>query len=333
MSFDKVLNDWKKKIIKPLYWFEGEEAYFIDQLIHYAEHHLLSDAEKEFNQTIFYGRDADWASIVNACRRYPMFSEKQVVILKEAQHMRDIEKLDSYVENPLTSTIFIVAYKEKNIDGRKKFGKLLKQKAEFISFKKLYDNQLPEWTMTMVKSKGYEITQQALRVVIDHIGNDLCRIENEIEKVWLNLGASHIIDVDAVEKYIGISKEFNVFELQDAIGKKEMPKAIRIIQYFSSNPKAAPIQQVLPSLYGYFSKIYALHSLSSVNEKMAATALGVNPFFVKDYLIAYKNYNLASVEKILLLLNHYNLRSVGVQDAGTEDAELLKELVIKMMYN
>lgn len=333
MSVDKVINDWKKKQLKPLYWFEGEEAYFIDQLINYAEHNILTDSEKEFNQTIFYGKDAEWPSIVNACRRYPMFSERQVVILKEAQHMRDVEKLEQYIENPLASTIFIVGYKEKNIDGRKKFGKLLKQKAEFLSFKKLYDNQLPEWTMTMVKSKGYEITQQALRLIIDHLGNDLNRIENEVEKVWLNLGASHIIDEDAIEKYIGISKEFNVFELQDAVGKKELSKAIRIIQYFASNPKAAPIQLVLPSLYGFFSKVYSLHSIQGLNEKSAATALGVSPFFVKDYLVAYKNYSMASLEKILLLLNHYNLRSVGVNDVGTDDAELLKELVVKMMYN
>lgn len=333
MSVDKVINDWKKKQLKPLYWFEGEEAYFIDQLINYAEHNILTDSEKEFNQTIFYGKDAEWPSIVNACRRYPMFSERQVVILKEAQHMRDVEKLEQYIENPLASTIFIVGYKEKNIDGRKKFGKLLKQKAEFLSFKKLYDNQLPEWTMTMVKSKGYEITQQALRLIIDHLGNDLNRIENEVEKVWLNLGASHIIDEDAIEKYIGISKEFNVFELQDAVGKKELSKAIRIIQYFASNPKAASIQLVLSSLYSFFSKVYSLHSIQGLNEKSAATALGINPFFVKDYLVAYKNYSMASLEKILLLLNHYNLRSVGVNDVGTDDAELLKELVVKMMYN
>lgn len=333
MSVDKVINDWKKKQLKPLYWFEGEEAYFIDQLINYAEHNILTDSEKEFNQTIFYGKDAEWPSIVNACRRYPMFSERQVVILKEAQHMRDVEKLEQYIENPLSSTIFIVGYKEKNIDGRKKFGKLLKQKAEFLSFKKLYDNQLPEWTMTMVKSKGYEITQQALRLIIDHLGNDLNRIENEVEKVWLNLGASHIIDEDAIEKYIGISKEFNVFELQDAVGKKELSKAIRIIQYFASNPKAASIQLVLSSLYSFFSKVYSLHSIQGLNEKSAATALGINPFFVKGYLVAYKNYSMASLEKILLLLNHYNLRSVGVNDVGTDDAELLKELVVKMMYN
>lgn len=333
MSIEKIINEWKEKQTKPLYWFEGEESFFIDQLINYAEHYILTDAEKEFNQTIFYGKDAEWTTIINACRRYPMFSEKQVVILKEAQHMRDVEKLEQYIENPLPSTILLIGFKEKSIDGRKKFGRLLKQKAEFLSFKKLYDNQLPEWTMTMVKSKGYDITQQAVRLIIDHLGNDLSRIENEVEKVWLNLGASHIIDEDAIEKYIGISKEFNVFELQDAVGKKDFSKAIRIIQFFASNPKAAPIQLVLPSLYGFFSKVYSLHSIQGLNEKSAATALGVSPFFVKDYLVAYKNYSMASLEKILLLLHQYNLRSVGVNDVGTDDAELLKELAMKIMYN
>ncbi len=331
MSAEKIIADWKKGNFKPIYWLEGEEPYHIDKVIEYAEHKILSESEASFNLTVFYGRDADWASVVNACRRYPMFAERQVVLLKEAQQMKDIEKLEGYIDNPLTSTVFVVSYKDKKVDARTKFAKLLKAKGEMVTTKKLYDNQLPQWANEMVESKGLSINQKALALLVDHIGNDLNRIENEIEKLAVNLGNRKTISEDDIEKYIGVSKEFNVFELQDALGKKNLPKAIRIIQYFQSNPKAAPIQLILPSLYGYFSKVYMIFGAGSNDEKMIASAIGVNPFFVKDYLVAAKNYGQQGVEKTLLLLHQYNLRSIGVHDAGTEDGDLMKELVVKMM--
>jgi DNA polymerase-3 subunit delta len=331
MSAEKIIADWKKGNFKPVYWLEGEEPYHIDKVVEYAEHKILSESEASFNLTIFYGRDADWAAVINACRRYPMFAERQVVLLKEAQQMKDIEKLEGYIDNPLTSTVFVVSYKDKKVDARTKFAKLLKAKGEMVTTKKLYDNQLPQWANEMVERKGLSINQKALALLIDHIGNDLNRIENEIEKLAVNLGARKSISEDDIEKYIGVSKEFNVFELQDALGKKNLPKAIRIIQYFQSNPKAAPIQLILPSLYGYFSKVYMIFGAGSNDEKVIASAIGVNPFFVKDYLAAAKIYGQQGVEKTLLLLHQYNLRSIGVHDAGTEDADLMKELIVKMM--
>lgn len=331
MSAEKILSEWKIKAYKPVYWLEGEEPYFIDKIMEYAEHNILNESEAGFNLTVFYGRDADWASVVNACRRYPMFSEKQVVLLKEAQQMKDIEKLEGYVENPLASTILVVSFKDKKVDARTKFAKTLKKKGEVLTTKKLYDNQLPEWTKEMIRAKGYDITPQALRLIVDHIGNDLNRLENEVDKVWLNLGTTKLIDEEAIEKYVGISKEFNVFELQDAIARKDFSKAIRIIQYFGSNPKAAPIQLILPALYNFFSKLYAFYGLESKDERSAASALGVNPFFMKDYIGASRNYDFKNTEKTLLLLHEYNLRSVGVNDSGTNDADLLKELVIKII--
>ncbi len=331
MSAEKIIADWKKGNFKPIYWLEGEEPYHIDKVVEYAEHKILSESEASFNLTVFYGRDADWAAVVNACRRYPMFADRQVVLLKEAQQMKDIEKLEGYIDNPLTSTVFVVSYKDKKVDARTKFAKLLKAKGEMVTTKKMYDNQLPQWANEMVESKGLSINQKALALLVDHIGNDLNRIENEIEKLAVNLGNRKAISEDDIEKYIGVSKEFNVFELQDALGKKNLPKAIRIIQYFQSNPKAAPIQLILPSLYGYFSKVYMIFGAGSNDEKMIASAIGVNPFFVKDYLIAAKNYGQQGVEKALMLFHQYNLRSIGVHDAGTEDGDLMKELVVKMM--
>ena len=331
MSVEKIITDWKRKSFKPVYWLEGEEEYFIDKAIDFAEHHILNESEASFNLTIFYGKDANWPDVVNACRRYPMFAERQVVLLKEAQQMRDLEKLESYIENPLLSTVFVVSYKEKKLDARKKFTKLVKEKGVLLTTKKMYENQLPEWTNNLLQEKGLTITQKGLALLIEHIGNDLTRIENEVDKINVNLGKRTSITEDDIENYIGVSKEFNVFELQSALAAKDIPRSIRIIQYFESNPKAAPIQLVLPSLYSFFSKVFIIFGAGTNDEKTIATSIGVNPFFMKDYMQAARIYSYPGVEKALLLLHQYNLRSVGVGDAGTEDASLLKELVVKIL--
>ncbi|MBO9571204.1 MAG: DNA polymerase III subunit delta, partial [Chitinophagaceae bacterium] len=309
----------------------GEEDYFIDKIIHYAEHNILNESEASFNLSVFYGKDASWSDVVNACMRYPMFAEKQVVILKEGQQMRDIAKLEGYIEKPLGSTIFVVSYKEKKVDGRSKLAKLLKEKGEMLSTKKLYESQLPEWTTELVHSKGHTITQKAVLLLVDHIGNDLSRIDNEIDKLLVNTGTRKGITEDDVEKYVGVSKEYNPFELQNALAKKDGVKAMKIINYFEANPKAAPIQLVLPALYNLFSKTYMIFGQNNADEKSIALSIGVNPYFVKDYMLTARNYGYEGVRDALLLLHHYNLRSVGVGDAGTEDGALMKELVVKII--
>ena len=331
MSVDKIINDWKKKSFKPIYWFEGEEEFFIDKAIEYAEHHILSESEASFNLSVFYGKDANWPDIINACKRYPMFAERQVVLLKEAQQMRDVEKLESYIDNPLSSTIFVVSYKDKKLDARKKFAKLVKEKGVLVSTKKMYDKELPQWTQELLQSKWLTITPKGLALLVDHIGNDLTRIENEIDKLSVNLGKRTSITEDDIEKYIGVSKDFNVFELQAALAAKDLSRSIRIIQYFEANPKAAPIQLVLPSLYSFFSKVFMVFGADTQDERAIATAIGVNPFFMKDYMQAARLYTYPGVEKVLLLLHSYNLKSVGVGNIGTEDASLLKEMVVKIM--
>jgi DNA polymerase III subunit delta len=330
---ERIINDWKKHKFRPIYWLEGEEEYFIDELMKYAEHHILNEQEAGFNLTVFYGKDAQWAEVLNACRRYPMFAEKQVVLLKEAQQMKDIEKLESYIEHPLDSTIFVVSYKDKKVDGRSKLARLLKQKAEMVTTKKMYDNQLPDWANNHVQSMGYTISQKALMLLIDHIGNDLSRLVNEVDKILVNIQGRKNISEDDIELYVGISKEYNVFELQAAMAQKDLYKAIRIINYFEANPKAAPIQLVLPSLYSFFSKVYMLYGLESKDEKAAATTLGVSPYFIKDYLAAARKYDFKGITQSLLLLHHYNLKSVGVGSSGTPDASLMKEMVVKMMQD
>ena len=237
MSAEKIISDWKNQQFKNIYWLEGEEDYYIDIIMDYAEHKILNEAEAGFNLTVFYGKDADWAAVVNACTRYPMFAERQVVLLKEAQQMKDIDKLESYAENPLSSTIFVVGYKTKTLDKRGKLHRLLKKSAEIFTSDKIKDYKLQEWIGEYVRSQGYKITTKAISLLDEHIGNDLNRIVNEIEKLALNLKGKKEITEDDIEKYIGISKEYNVFELQAAIAKKDLAKAIKIIQYFKAIQK------------------------------------------------------------------------------------------------
>jgi DNA polymerase-3 subunit delta len=329
MSTSKIIGDWQKILFKPVYWLEGEEDYFIDEVVSYAENHILTEAEAGFNLTVFYGRDADWTAVINACRRYPMFAERQVVLLKEAQQMRDIDKLEAYIEHPQPSTIFVVSYKEKKVDGRSRLAKVLKEKGELLTTKKLYDNQLPEWAMEVIRRKGFTITPKGLNLLVEHIGNDLGRIASEIDKLSVNIGKGREITEDDIENYVGISKEYNVFELQNALARKDLAGCIRIIQYFDANPKAGPIQMVLPALYNFFSKVYQLFGLSGAADKDIASALGVNPFFVKDYKAAARIYGYEGVERLLLLLHQYNLKSLGIGATGVEDGSLMKELVYR----
>lgn len=331
MSAEKIISEWQKKIYKPIYWLEGEEDYYIDRVVDYAEHNILNEAEAGFNLTVFYGKDADWANVINACKRYPMFAERQVVLLKEAQQMKDLEKLEAYVENPLSSTIFVVAHKTKTIDKRGKLYKQLKKSAEIFTSEKVKDYKLQEWIGEYVRSQGYKINAKAISLLDEHIGNDLNRIVNELEKLALNLKGKKDITEDDIERYIGISKEYNVFELQAAIAKKDLAKAIKIIQYFEGNPKAGPIQMVLPALYASFSKVYTVFGMKDRSEAALKPHFYFNSSAVKNALETINNYGYDGIERILLLLHHYNLKGVGVGNSGTSDASLMKEMVVKMV--
>ena len=331
MSVEVIISDLRKKNFKPVYWLEGEESFFIDEIMNYAEHNLLDESATSFNLSIFYGKDADWSSIINSCRRYPMFSEFQVVLLKEAQQMKDIDKLESYIENPLKSTLLFISYKDKKVDARTKLAKTLKSKGVLFSSKKIYDNQLPSWITQIVQQFDLSIQQKAIHMLAENIGNDLSRIKNEIEKIRVNISNRKTITEDDIEKFVGVSKEYNVFEFQDAIGKKNLSKAIRIIQYFDKNPKAGPIQLILPSLYSFFSKVLLIFSANSTDEKSLASTLGISPYFIKDYSAAAQIYKYEGVEKTLLLLHSYNLKSIGINSNNVKDADLLKELVFKII--
>jgi len=308
MNTDQIISDWKRGAFHPVYWLEGDEAYHIDKLTAFAEQHILPASEAEFNLSIFYGKDSKAEDVLNACRRF-----------------------ESYLDHPLKSTIFIVAHKDKKLDGRGKLAKSLKGKAVVITTKKMYDNELPEWAANMVREKGLEIQPKALYMLVDHIGNDLQRMENEIEKLTVNLKGKKQIGEDDIEQYVGISKEFNVFELQAALGNRDLPNTLKILNYFAANPKAGPIQLILPTLYSFFSKLYIAAASGSKDEYGIAAALGIKAFFAKQYTQAMQRYSFNDIEKALILLNHYNLKSLGVGQVDTEDSSLMKELAAKII--
>ncbi len=331
MAIENIIKDWDRGKYAPIYWLEGEEEYYIDKVVNYAEEYILTEEEASFNLTVFYGRDTNWADVINTCRKYPMFSEKQVVIIKEAQYLKGIEKLEAYIQKPLLSTILVISHKEKKLDSRTRFGKLVKEKGVFESTKKLAENKLPDWVNHLVRTLGLSITPLASTLLIEHIGNDLNRIESELDKVVLNLGKRKTITEDDIEKYVGISKEYNAFALQKAIAKKDKRNAMKIIQYFIDNPEMAPMPVLLASIYSFFGKVYMIYGSTDSRDSLASN-LGVNPYFLSDYIEASRKYDLQAVQKILLLLHQYNLKSIGIHSVNLENEAILKELLVKIMY-
>jgi len=335
MAIDKILQDFKKGQFKPIYWLEGEEPFFIDQVMDYAEKKILNESEAAFNLTTFYGRDADWVDVVNACRRYPMFAERQVVVLREAQTMKEIERLESYMENPLNSTILVIGYKDKKLDGRKKMAQHLKKKGELVTTKKLWENQLPDWITSLIRDKGLTMEPKAVQLLVSNIGNDLGRIANEVNKVTINLDGRTHITLDDIEKFVGISKEYNALELQSALTHRNLTRCLQIIQYFEGNPKSLPIQQLLPSLYSFFSKAYIIFGVNTNNEYELSQILGYKGpnSYVKDIIQCARSFRQKGVEDAIMLLHEYNLKSIGIHSSSTtSSASLLKEMIVKMIY-
>ena len=343
MTAAALLNDLKGRKFKPVYLLHGEEAYYIDFFSDFIEKNLLSDAEKGFNQTVFYGRDTDIMSILNAAKRFPMMSEHQLVLVKEAQDLKwgkdgEADKkasdpLLSYLENPLSSTILVFCYKYSKFDKRKKTYKAIEKSGVVLESATIYENKVPAWVEDFVKDRSYRIHARASALIAEYLGNDLSKISNELEKLMLNLPKGHEISAENVQDNIGISKEYNVFELQDALAKRDPFKANQIIEYFAANPKANPIQLVFGALNTWFTKILKYHYISDRSPQNLARELGVNPYFVKDYEVAARNYNATKVFSVFSYLREYDLKSKGVDSSGnTTDGELLKELIFKIIH-
>jgi DNA polymerase-3 subunit delta len=321
----------------------GDEPYFIDMISDYIEQNVLDESEKEFNQTVLYGRDVTTAEIIGAAKRFPMMSEYQVVIIKEAQDIKDLVKkekedkkekvksaFEAYLENPLPSTILVFCYKYKSIDKRTALAKLIEKKAVLFESKKLYDNQVADWINNYLKTKGFTINQRAAGLLGEYLGTGLSKITNELDKLIINLPPKSEITQEHIQTNIGISKDYNVFELQTSIGKKEVLKVNRIINYFAANPADNHITMTIGSLYGYFCKVLTYHFVP--DKKMAASAMGVNPYFVKDYEIAARNFSVGKLKSIFGYLRDYDLKSKGVDNGSATHGELLKEMIFKILH-
>ncbi|WP_299220416.1 DNA polymerase III subunit delta [uncultured Aquimarina sp.] len=328
----QIVSDIKNGNIKPIYFLMGEEPYYIDRISEYIDKNVLAEEEKGFNQMVLYGRDVSIEDIVSNAKRYPMMAERQVVIVKEAQDLsRTIEKLADYAENPQPTTVLVICYKYKKIDKRKKLYKIVAKNGVIFESKKLYENQVSDWIRRVLAGAKYSIEPKASQMLVEFLGTDLSKINNELEKLKLIIPKGEQITADKIEENIGISKEFNNFELRKAIGMRDVLKAHRIINYFAQNPKDNPLVVTISLLYSFFSQVLQYHGLSDKSKGNVASALKINPYFVSDYSDAARNYPMKKVSQIIALLREADLKGKGVGATNLPPGDILKELLVKIM--
>ena len=334
MEFDQILSDLKSKVYKPMYFLMGEESYFIDEISDFITKEVLTDDEKVFNQVILYGKDIDAVAIIDASRRFPMMARYQVVIVKEAQNIRNIEELIHYVEKPLKSTILVVNYKYKTLDKRKKlYSSIEKNGGVVLSSDKIYEDKVPGWVSKYLTQRGYAIAPEAAAMIAEFLGNELSKVVNELNKLLITMPAnSKKITADMVEKNIGISKEFNNFELQKSLVARDVLKSNRIIDYFEKNPKDNPMVLTISSLFSFFTKVFTYHFLKDKSKGAVASALKINPYFVSEYELAAKRYGPPKLVEIISLLREYDLKSKGVGNSSATDGDLLKEMIFRILH-
>lgn len=327
-----IVSDIKNGVIKPIYFLMGEEPYYIDKISDYIENNVLQEAEKGFNLQVMYGRDATVDEIVSSAKRYPMMAEKQVIIVKEAQDLsRSIEKLVAYANNPQPTTVLVINYKYKKLDKRKKLHKAIAKTGLVYESKKLYDNKVADWIRRVLSGKKYQIEPKAAQMLVEFLGTDLSKIANELDKLTLILPKETIINDAHVEENIGISKDFNNFELLKAIGDKNILKANRIINYFVENPKNNPTIMTISLLNNFFTKLLLFHGLQNKSKDAVSKALGVNIYFVDDYFAASRNYPMRKVAQVIAFLRDADVKSKGV-GANQTQGDILKELIFKILH-
>jgi DNA polymerase-3 subunit delta len=329
----QIVEDIRGGQIKPIYFLMGDEAYYIDRIAQFIEENVLAEEEKGFNQMVLYGKEITVEDVISNAKRYPMMSERQVVIVKEAQHLsRNIEKFVAYAENPQLSTVLVICYKYKKLDKRKKLHKSLREHGAVVfESKKLYDNQVSDWIRKVLKGKGYSISHKAAVLLVEFLGTDLSRINNELEKLQLVLPKETEITPKTIEEHIGISKDYNNFELKKAIGERNIVKATRIINYFSQNPKDNPFVVTVTLLHSFFAQLLQYHGLHDHSPKSVASALRINPYFVGEIQTAAKNYPMKKVSRVISSLRELDLKGKGVGASNLSQSELLKELLVKVL--
>ncbi|MCW2260471.1 MULTISPECIES: DNA polymerase III subunit delta [Sphingobacterium] len=332
MNISPILTDIKKRKFQPVYLLHGEESYFIDVISDALEHTVLNDAQKGFDQTVLYGKDTDFSTIVNAAKRYPMMSDHQLIIIKEAQDLKwkDDELIIKYVEQCTVSTVLVFDYKYGKFDKRKKLYKAIEKKGLVVESNKLYDDKVAAWVISYIKEQGWNIHPQAAALLSEYLGTELSKIVNELNKLMLNVPKEREIVVADIEQNIGISKDFNVFELNTALAKRNASKAYQIIDYFAANPKSNPLVLVLGTIAGYFTKVLKYHYI--IDKSTAAKELGVHPFFMKEYELAARNYNRRKTFTIIEALKDADLKSKGMNVGGnTSTKDILTELIFTIL--
>lgn len=331
-EINAIVADIKKGNTKPIYFLMGEEPYYIDQISDFIEDNVLDETEKGFNLQVMYGRDVAIDDIISAAKRYPMMSEKQVLIVKEAQDLsRSIEKLVSYAENVQPTTVLVINYKYKKLDKRKKLYKAIDKVGVLFDSKKLYDNQVADWIRRVLSGKNFKIEPKAAQMLVEFLGTDLSKIANELKKLMLILPKETIITDHHIEENIGISKDFNNFELLKAIGSVNVVKANRIINYFVENPKNNPTVMTISLLNNFFTKLLLFHGLQDKSKSSVSKSLGVGFYFVDDYFLAAKNYTMRKVAKVIGYLRDADVKSKGVGASQTQE-DILKELIFKILH-
>lgn len=328
-DFRKIIQSLEKRQYAPVYLVDGEEPFYIDMLTEYFEDKILQPAERDFNLMVLYGKDVEWADVVNACRRYPMFSERQVVILKDAAQMRTINELAGYLENPSPTTVFLIEHRFKKADGRGKLVKYAKEKGYYFTSDKIKDEQVPGWVQSYGAEIGFTVGERESQILATFLGNDLQKIANEIAKVRINVPDEKALTAEMIQKYIGISREYNVFEFPETLTNGDKDKLYRMLSYFIANPKSAPMPLLIGSFYNHFSKIYQAGFMIGKPEKDAATALGTFPNRARQLMATAQKYSVARIEACMLILGKYSTKAVGI-DSNTDDRELLKEMIGKM---
>lgn len=325
----RIVNDIRGGKIKPIYFLMGEEPYYIDKVADFIEQNVLTEEEKGFNQTVLYGRDVSMEDIISTAKRYPMMADRQVVIVKEAQDLtKTIDKLESYAENPMPSTVLVFCYKYKTLDKRKKVTKFIDKNGLVYESKKLYENQVGEWIKRVLQGKNFTIEPKANAMLVEFLGTDLSKINNELEKLAIVLPKNTTITAKHIEENIGFSKDFNVFELRKAIGDRNQMKAYQIAQYFADNPKDNPMVVTTSLVFSFFVNLLQYHGLKDKNPKNVATVLKVNPYFLKDYDVALRNYPMKKVSAIVGKLRDIDVKSKGVGANALPNSDLLKEMLV-----
>lgn len=332
-QINEIVSNIKQGNIQPIYFLMGDEPYYIDKISDFIEETVLDEAEKGFNQQVMYGRDVSIEDIVGAAKRFPMMAERQVIIVKEAQDLsRNIEKLVSYAENPQPTTVLVLNYKYKKLDKRKKLHKAISKAGLIYESKKLYENQVSDWIRRVLSGKKYQIEPKAAQMLVEFLGTDLSKISNELDKLMLILQEGTIISPVHIEENIGISKDFNNFELRKAVGEKNILKANRIINYFAENPRNNPLVMTISLLNNFFTQLLLFHGLQDKSKSSVAKSLGVSPYFVDEYFAAARNYPMRKVAQNIAFLRDADLKSKGVGASNLHHGDILKELLFKMMH-